>query len=429
MYPSPVKPSPVKPDVRRRPDPYNPAREVAVRVLMKVFSGDGFAAPALDKFLQEANLPARDSGLATHIVYGTLRHALSLKTLLASKLSEDTHPKVLTLLMAGAFEKLYLGTPPHAVVSEYVNLAKGARFAPPALVNAVLRRLEPQEVKPAAEVPVWLADIYRSAYGDRADAVFADLLQPQPLWLTLSDAGLISLEEEGSIVIAGPQGVEQVELSRPLRATHAFQTGQAQPINPASMACVDALGDVAGKQVLDLAGGSGIKAAMLAVRGAKVTSVDVSEGRHRAARSNLKRLGLSAELITHDLTTSLDTTPAPFVLLDAPCSGSGTLRNHPEIKLRLTPQIVDEMATLQSQMLEQAAKLVEVGGTLVYSVCSVTPQEGQQVIAEFLNKHPEFGADTVPNIEVPQTAAGAGILTLPLSGIDGFFIARLHRHE
>ncbi|WP_349774803.1 RsmB/NOP family class I SAM-dependent RNA methyltransferase [Deinococcus taeanensis] len=294
-------------------------------------------------------------------------------------------------------------------------------------MNAVLRRVE--RSPDPTELPGWLADVYHGAYGDRAPTVIADLLNAQPLWLSLSDDGVRALEAEGSLVLPGVQGVDRVELERPLRQTTAFQRGQAQPINPASLACVDALGDVQGARVLDLAGGAGVKAAMLATRGAQVTSVDVVARKHDAARANLNRLGLKAEFVTHDLTRPLDLTPAPFVLLDAPCTGSGTLRSHPEIKLRLTPHAVQEMSRLQASMLPNAAALVEPGGTLVYSVCSVTPEEGPQLVQVFLAEHPAFQAEDVPNVEVPSVPAGPGVLTIPEGGIDGFFIARLRRHD
>ncbi|MBZ9712896.1 RsmB/NOP family class I SAM-dependent RNA methyltransferase [Deinococcus multiflagellatus] len=417
------------PALRDRPGPHNPARELAVRVLIRVLAGEAFAAPALDAALQQARLPGRDAGLATHIVYGTLRRVLSLQAALSPLLRGPTHPKTRALLLAGAFEKLYLGTPVHAVVSDYVNLARAARLAPPGLVNAVLRRvtLDGVAAGPEAEVPAWLAELYRRAYGDAAERVLADLLEPQPLWLSLSDEGVRALESEGSVVKGGPQGVDRVSLERPLRQTAAYSRGQAQPINPASLACVDALGDVAGARVLDLAGGAGVKAAMLATRGAKVTSVDLVGAKHEAARANLRRLGLKADFLTHDLTRPLAVDPAPFVLLDAPCTGSGTLRSHPEIKLRLTPDAVDEMARLQGQMLPNAAALVAPGGTLVYSVCSVTPQEGPEVVARFLETQPGFAAESVPGLEVPHVPAGPGVLTVPEGGIDGFFIARLRR--
>lgn len=411
----------------RPPGAVNPARELAVRVLHQVLTSGAFAAPALDTALRAAGLPPRDSGLATHIVYGTLRHLMSLEAALAPLLQGTTHPKTRSVLLAGSFEKLFLGTPAHAVVSEYVNLSRLARLAPSGLVNAVLRRVERVAQAPESELPGWLEDTVRQAYGERAEAIFADLLEPQPLWLSLSDAGVASLREEGSAVTPGPQGVDRVELSRPLRETEAFQRGEAQPINPASLACVDALGDVSGRPVYDLAGGAGVKAAMLAARGASVTSVDVTPRKHELARANLQRLGLAAQFVTHDLTRPLGAPGAPLVLLDAPCTGSGTLRSHPEIKLRLTPDAVREMAGLQRQLLPNAAALVAPGGVLVYSVCSLTPDEGAGVVEEFLAGHPDFQAEAVPDIEVEHVPSGPGLLTVPVEGVDGFFIARLRR--
>lgn len=407
----------------------NPARALAVRVLTRVLAGETFAAPALDAALTEARLPARDAGLATHLVYGTLRYALRLDAALTPLLHGETHPKARALLLAGTFEKLVLGTPPHAVVSEYVNLARLARLAPPGLVNAVLRRVEPPAETDETRwaLPGWLTGVFRAVYGGRAGGVIADQLQPQPLWLSLSEAGVRSLEAEGSRVEPGPNGVDRVTLARPLRESAAYREGQAQPINPASLAVVDALGEVEGAWVLDLAGGAGVKAAMLTARGARVTSVDLLARKHDAARVNLRRLGLQAEFLTHDLTTPLHLPPAPFVLLDAPCTGTGTLRAHPEIKLRLTPEAVGEMAVLQARMLPHAAALVEPGGLLVYSVCSVTPQEGPDVLRSFLAAHPGFTPEPLPDLGLPTVPAGAGELTVPEGGLDGFFIARLRK--
>ena len=174
-------------------------------------------------------------------------------------------------------------------------------------------------------------------------------------------------------------------------------------------------------------GGAGVKAAMLAARGAHVTSVDLLARKHDAARANLKRLGLHADFLTHDLTRPLEVPPAPLVLLDAPCTGTGTLRAHPEIKLRLTPAAVEEMAALQARLLPNAAAVVEPGGLLVYSVCSVTPQEGQEVVRAFLAEHPEFMSEPLSDLGLPTVSAGEGVLTVPEDGVDGFFIARLRR--
>jgi len=155
--------------------------------------------------------------------------------------------------------------------------------------------------------------------------------------------------------------------------------------------------------------------------------VDRVPGKHRAARNNMKRLGLNATFITADLTQAPDLTPGDRVLLDAPCTGSGTLRSHPEIKLRLTPQAVQDAALLQARMLDTAAGLTAPGGVLVYSVCSVTQAEGPQAVQGFLARHPEFTPEALPDLLVPAVPSGDGALTLPLGGVDGFFIARLRK--
>ena len=411
----------------RSAPPFNPARALSVRVLVSVLAGESYAASALDHALTRANLPGRDAGLCTHLVYGTLRYAPLLEAALEPLLRGETPLKARALLLTGAFEKLVLGTPLHAVVNEYVNLAKTG-FGPPALVNAVLRRVEaPAALLSAATLPVWLAEQYRAAYGERAEAVIRDLLEPQPLWLRLTPAGRESLLAEGSELGAEYGDVVRVQLDRPLRETEAFEQGWAQPINPASFACVRALGDMDGARVLDLAGGAGIKAAMLAAGGARVLSVDRADSKHRAAQENLERLGLEASFFSADLTAVPALPPAEFVLLDAPCTGSGTLRSHPEIKLRLTPEVVQQAAALQARMLNTAAVLTAPGGLLVYSVCSVTQAEGPEVVQQFLDTHPAFQPEALPGLLVETVDSGPGVLTVPLEGVDGFFIARLRR--
>ncbi|GAA4019444.1 transcription antitermination factor NusB [Deinococcus rubellus] len=401
----------------------NPAREVALRVLTRVLGG-AFASSELDRELKRGHLPGRDAGLATQLVYGTLRHYRRLNAALTPLLTSSTRDSTRAVLLAGAYEKFVLGTPVHAVVNEYVDLARGG-FGPPGLVNAVLRRLE--GLPDVAALPQWLEAELQDAYGSQARAVEASLLEPQPLWLRLTGEGVNALRGEGSEVEPGYGDVYRVSLSRPLGVTAAFKNGWAQPINPASFACVLALGEVEGRRVLDLAGGSGVKAAMLASRGAQVTSVDVSDKKIRPARQNMGRLHLKAEFVTADLTQTPDLAPADLVLLDAPCTGSGTLRGHPEIGLRLTQQAVAGMADLQRRMLSACAPLVSPGGTLVYSVCSVTRAEGPQQVERFLDAHPEFSPAPLPDLQVPVTTSGAGVLTMMDDGIDGFFIARLQR--
>lgn len=403
---------------------YNPARRLAVGVLRKVLGEGAYAAPTLDSALARAELPYRDAGLATHVVYGTLRYISAVQTAVDPLLKDAKTPiKLRALLYAGAFEKLFLGTPDHAVVSEYVNLAKVDLGKMSGVVNAVLRRAT-QTQEPT--LPEWLQQSLAVVYGDQAETIQADFLEPSPLWLWLSDEGIRILENAGALLETGYGDIFKVVLGMPLRASQAYRRGQVQPINPASFAVVQALGDVRGQTVLDLAGGSGIKAAFLALQGAEVLSVDIDARKHRLAEENLKRLGVSARYHMADLRYPLKLPAQALVLFDAPCSGTGTLRAHPEIQLRITPEYVQEMVELQSQMLDTVAHQVSAGGVLVYSVCSLTPEEGVLQIQNFLSKHPEFSAeDFTPS--VPSCAAAVGYYTLPLDGVDGFYIARLRR--
>lgn len=394
-----------------------------MRVLLQVYRGD-FASAALDSALNKASLSSRDAGLATHIVYGVLRYKPSLEAALDPMLQGNTPLKARVLLMAGLFEKVYLDTPLHAVVNEYVNLARLGRLAAPALVNAVLRRVGSAVAPMRSNYPEWLAEAIEQL--EQGEEVLGDMLKPQPLWLYTTLRGESALVLDGVRLTGMVLGVHKVELGGvPLAKTRAYKKGDVQPVNPASMACVEALGDVSNRTVLDLAGGSGVKAALLAARGAKVISVDKAAHKHELAASNMKRLGVSAKFISHDLTKPLDE-QAELVLLDAPCTGTGTLRAHPEIKYRLSPETVVKMSELQRKMLAQAAACTRVGGLLVYSVCSLLPEEGVKVIDDFLENNADWVAEDL-EFPFPVQRQGAGVLTLPLEGIDGFYIARLRK--
>jgi len=404
----------------------NPARALAARVLNRVLFEGAYAAPALDTALERGKLPLRDAGLATHLVYGTLRYYVALEWVLSPMLSEKTPPKARVLLLLGAFEKFYLETPEHAVVNEYVELAKVELGGLSGVVNAVLRRISRPE-DPYA-LPESLKLEFEAVYGEQADPVMRALLEPSPLWLWCSDQGVRLLEQEGALLEKPIGEVYQVTLGLSLRSSEAYRKGQVQPINPASLAVVSSLGNVQNQRVLDLAGGNGIKASFLARAGAFVTSVDLDARKHEAARKNLERLGLEVEFVVQDLAgnTKSELMPAPFVLLDAPCSGTGTLRGHPEIKLRFEKVALEELVTLQARMLENAASLVEPGGLLLYSVCSVVRSEGVGQVRAFLERHLEFTPENL-ELNVPVARAEVGVYTVPLEGLDGFYIARLRR--
>ncbi len=272
-------------------------------------------------------------------------------------------------------------------------------------------------------LPDFLYEEWRSRFGD--PEWMEELNEPAPLWLTLFPGGEAALAEQGVPFEPGPVPGNVRVQGFSVRRIVAFRKGLAQPQNPASLLAAQLLEARAGERILDLAGGSALKAAWLAARGARVTSVDADARRQEAGRRNLARLGLQVTFRTHDLTRPLDLT-APKVLLDAPCLGTGTLRGHPELRFRLEPEALARMARLQAQLLETAARATEPGGLLVYAVCSLTETEGEGQVVRFLASHPEFEPLEIDS-PVPLLARGLGVYVRPENGLDGFYYARL-RH-
>ncbi len=420
--------------------PGEAARRVALEALNRMEHGE-FLAPTLNDLLARSGLAREDRALVTDLAYGAARRRILLDAALAPLLAkpERLPPAVREILRLGAYEILYRGTPAYAAVNAWVSLTKAEAKALSGLVNAVLRRVRPPATAgdPAVEasLPSWLyASLVRGLGAAAAGAASAAMLEPEPLWLTaFSEDAEAQLTREGATALplqvsVHPGWPKSLRVRAPLSVDRlsAFELGLVQPQNPTSLAAALLLGAGTGDRVLDLASGGGVKSAVLAALGAEVTSVELNPRHVAAARKNLARLGLAAEHVIADLTHPLDLEPAPFVLLDAPCSGTGTLRGHPEIKLRLTPGDVTAAAARQGLMLESAAGVTAPGGMLQYAVCALTAEEGPAVVADFLDRHPEFQAE---DFALPLTtlAVGAGRFVLPLEGLDGFYLARLRR--
>ncbi len=367
------------------------------------------------------------------LVYGSLRFERALDAQLSPYLKrpDSLPPEVRDALRLGAFELLYRGTPRHAAVSAWVSVIKDYHARLGGLVNAVLRRLEPQPLSPAAAagLPEWLYADWVARFGEtRARDVAEGMNTHDPLWLTsYNPQATHALIAEGAQVRLGPLGgTLEVQLSRPLTQTQAYRDGWVQPQNPASTLPVRLLEPEPGEQVYDLASGNGIKAAQLAAAGALVTSIELHGDKLTRAAQNLERLGLGVTGLEHDLRTVPDLPPAPKVLLDAPCSGTGTLRGNPEIRSRVSPESVADLAALQRDLLTTAAALTAPGGTLVYAVCALTREEGPEMAAWFSQTFPAFEAEPFL-FDVPSVNAPEGSTILPLGGLDGFYISRFRR--
>lgn len=412
-------------------DEPSPARCLAVEVVRRVERG-AFAAPALSAALDRLG-DRRERGLLTDLVYGTLRHQLLLDACLAPRLSapERLPHFVRNSLRLASFELLVRKTPVHAAVDQWVAVVKSHSPRLAGLANAVLRRVQiPDDLAPHLRVslPQWLYESFRALLGEFAERAALGMLESEPLWLSAFGEGAAEvLEAEGCEVRPGPlSGSLSVKSPKPLGRLQAFRDGLVQPQNPAARLPVLALGAGPEERVLDLASGNGIKSALLAARGARVVAAELNAGKVERARANLERLGLEAEQIVTDLRRQPEIEPAGKVLLDAPCSGTGTLRGNPEIKLRLAAADVESLADLQREMLDTAAALTAPGGTLVYSVCALTPEEGPEQVRQFLECKPEFEALPL-TLPLPLVAAGKGGVVLPEAGLDGFFIVRLKR--
>ena len=375
----------------------------------------------------------------TDVCYGSLRHARLLEAALARHLPhpERLPERVHLALLAGGYERLVRGTPAHAAVHAWVEVVKrgpGKHGPLAGLVNAVLRRLRPSDLPApagAASLPPWLFERFEAALGSVvAERAALGMLQSEPLWLTASDptAARQRLHADAVDVAPGPlTGSLRVRSPRPLAELAAYREGLVQPQNPASLAVVRACGDVAGRRVLDLCGGAGIKAAALAAAGALVTSVERDAAKLHAGARNATRLGVTIDTLQWDLRQPPPLEPAAIVLLDAPCSGTGTLRGHPEIAPRLTQDALERLTDLQARLLHSALTCVAPGGRLVYAVCALTPDEGPDRVAAALAGDDALRARS-PHLPLPSVPArGPGCFVLPEDGLDGFYLATLER--
>jgi 16S rRNA (cytosine967-C5)-methyltransferase len=416
-------------------------RDVVLEVLARVATDGAHASVALDRALAALARP-EDRSFATDVVYGTLRWAPARDAALSARLRDpDALPaRVRAALRAGTYERCVRGTPAHAAVHAWVEAIKRGRGPDGALaglVNAVLRRVDLEDAErrggaaAAAALPPALWRHLSAALGaEDAAAAARAMLAPAPLWLTELGVGAVAaLEAEGAEVRPGPLPTSwSVRPRRPLAELRAFRDGLVQPQNPSSAAIVAALGDVRGRTVLDVGSGHGVKAAQLAAAGARVLALEIDARRSEAGRRNLARLGFEVRHVVADATEPLAGLPqVDAALLDAPCTGTGTLRGHPEIKQRWTEGDLHRAAERQARMVRQVAARVRPGGRLVYAVCALGREEGEDVVAGFLAEAPDWRAAAVA-LPLPTRPADVGARILPTAeGLDGFYVAVLER--
>lgn len=399
-----------------------------------------------------ASLEARDRAFIRRMAATTFRRLGQIDAVIGHLLDRPlaaNRARADDILRLGAAQILFMRTPAHAVVDAAVSLAagdkRGAIRSLKGLINAVLRRVaaEGKDLIAArfADVtlntPEWLRRSWRAAYGkETAEAIMAAHLGEPPLDITLKQGEEPEAWRQRLDAEILPTG----SLRRPgggrVEALAGYDDGAWWIQDAAAAIPARLFGDVTGRRVIDLCAAPGGKSAQLASLGARVVAVDRSATRLRLLGKNLRRLGLKAEIIEADANTWRGQAPAHFVLLDAPCSGTGAIRRHPDIAHLKSPGDVLALTTVQDEMIAAALGMLAPGGTLIYSVCSLEPEEGRERIEAAVAGRKDvtrriIAPDEIEGIATFITPEG-DLRTLPhylsgLGGIDGFYIARLKK--
>jgi 16S rRNA (cytosine967-C5)-methyltransferase len=440
------------------------SRKIALRILTRVEKEGLFAAPLLDRVLEGSRLSPLDKGLITELVYGTLRWQGRLDSILSPLLRfplQKMDPLLRNILRLGAYQILFLDrVPAFAAVDEAVELASSLTSRRQGdFVNAVLRRIaeQPPSLKApdsASDLAQWAAyyshpeELVREwieDWGEQEAAAFMGANNQTPslgLQVNALRADLSTLKEAlGEQVTEKEEGrlvpnFLRVRGLNPIRGTHPWRKGWFQVMDEASALIPHLLHPQPGEEILDACAGKGGKAALLAQLmedNGRITAVDLDQNALALLKGNSQRMGIHIlEPIRGDVRgcDALRGRKFDRILLDAPCSGLGTLRRHPEIKWRRALSSLPRLRTLQSSLLEGVAPYLSSGGILLYATCSPQPEEDEEVVEDFLRSHPSFCREDLKPF-LPKPASGVVtpegyVRTFPHHhGTDAFFAARL----
>ncbi len=437
------------------------SRRAALAILEEALAPGAILGECLDAGLARAALAPADAGFARALVFATLRHLRGLETVLdrlVERRLPARHARVRLVLLIGLAQLLLLDVPPHAAVTTAVALVRAGRGASrhlAGLVNAVLRRAAREagrfapfvEPRPENILPAWVEERWRARFGDEALAEIARVVAGQPpIDLSLKpglDARSLADRLGGELLPTGslrlPPGTRVECLEGFAQGEFWVQDAAATLAARLLLAALETDGGGAAGPVLDLCAAPGGKTMQLAAAGAQVWALDRSCERLARVRDNLARTRLAARLFVGDAQRP-PFAPGRFrgVLLDAPCSATGTLRRHPDLGWKRTPDDLAVLAEQQRRMLGVAAALLAPGGVLVYCVCSLEPEEGVRPVEKFLARNSEFrrlpvAASELPRLAVARTVAG-DVTTHPgmwasRGGIDGFHVSRIVRRQ
>lgn len=446
-----------------------PARRAALAVLKRVRERSAFGPETLDAVLRAAGLDARDTALATRLSYGALQTLGTLDEAIDRVLDRpgSLEDGIRDVLRLATYELLYMRTPARAVVHDGVDAARAVRAAASGLANAVLRKIaasaetfpwgdpatDDEALARATGHPVWMVRMWIEEFGrERAVGMLEADLEPAPLYIW-TNTFKASAVEIADLLAADGAEAEPGPLPRCMHARNTHNAVRGTAVATGLALVADAAAQVAalacaspGGVVVDVAAGRGTKTAQIqaaccdAGAAADLFALDIHEFKAQVLERRMGELGVpGVTALVGDATDvgAVEGLPAlgtaDVALLDAPCSGLGSLRRRPEKRWRVTEQDIHRLSELQYTMLEQSARLVRVKGRVVYSTCTVTRVENRDVVEKFLAAH-EGMFVTVPMPDVVRESWGDAITpegwfqSLPSSGgPDGHFVAVLER--
>ncbi len=405
-------------------------RAGALRLLAAVEEGATLdEAASLNDGLSPAER-ARAQRLAREV----LRRQARADALLTPLLSRRPRPEIQRILRLATTEMLALAEAPHGAVNAAVALARASGpkgQAASGMVNAVLRKIaasgEAWAALPPQHLPGWLRKPVIAAWGkDTARAIEAAHEAGAPLDLTPKGADC-----PGEVL---PTGSHRLPAGTQVSALPGYDGGDWWVQDAAAALAVRVLDPRPGEVIADLCAAPGGKTLQLAAAGARVIALDISAQRLTRVAENLARCGLAAELVAGDALEWRPTQPLDAVLLDAPCSATGTIRRHPELPLIRDGAGLADLTALQARLLDHALTMLKPGGRLVYATCSLLPAEGEDQLAAALSRHPDLSVEPpqAPGIPPEWITAQGGLRLRPdlwpeRGGMDGFFIARLRK--
>jgi 16S rRNA (cytosine967-C5)-methyltransferase len=416
------------------------ARQCAVELLSEVLDSRRPLDEAMARHSAFAALADRDRNFVRLLIMTALRRLGQIDALIAQMLEKPLQGKsrhVMHSLRLGVVQLIWLETPPHAAVHSTVEAIGALGYDNmKGLVNAVLKRVSREgaaiikkQDEARLNIPAWLYQSWTGAYGEAtARAIVIAAMQEPPLDISVKeDAGLWAEKLGGALLPTG--SVRMSEAGR-VDGLTGYAEGAWWVQDTAASLPVGLLGDVRGKLVFDLCAAPGGKTAQLAAAGAHVVAVDKSKRRLEILSANMQRLGLQVEMVESDILKWKPPRTPDIVLLDAPCSATGTLRRHPEVVWSRTQEDVLELAALQKKLLNRAAGWLKKDGKLLYCVCSLQPEEGEAQAEHFISTHPEFApvpAAPKRDLQPPiYTSENGAIRTHPAlmagaGGMDGFY--------